>query len=320
MNAITTTERGALSLTEEELLDVMEASLFPGAARTSIKMVLGYCIARDLDPMLKPAHIVPMSCKKAGTDKYEWRDVVMPAIGLYRIQAARTGQHAGTDEPVYGPMMDLKVGDFVIQHPEWCRVTVYRLIGGQRCAFTATEYWTENYATAGRDSMLPNAMWKKRVRAQLSKCAEAQALRKGFPEVGNQPTSDEMEGKGFDFELEPNGTVTPSSLTPQRKSDQATAAPASATTSGGLAQTAEEGATPPTTPSATPAPRPSAPPPAPSTINPGQVKYLQQKIAALDLNQEAVGALLSKLQIKAIDTTMTAEQFDALKSDLLAAS
>lgn len=311
MNAITTTERGALALTEDELLDVMEASLFPGAARASIKMVLGYCTARDLDPMLKPAHIVPMSCKKAGTDKYEWRDVVMPAIGLYRIQAARTGQHAGTDEPVYGPMMDLKAGDFVMQHPEWCRVTVYRLIGGQRCAFTATEYWTENYATAGRDSVLPNAMWKKRVRAQLSKCAEAQALRKGFPEVGNQPTSDEMEGKAFDFELEPSGTVTPSNLTPQRKSEQAT--PPSAVV-------VEEGASTATQAPPPPAPKPPAPPASATTINPGQVKYLQQKIAALEMSADQVAALLARLQIAVMDTTMTAEQFDAMKSELLAAS
>ena len=30
-------------------------------------------------------------------------------------------------------------------------------------------------------------------------CAEAQALRKGFPEVGSQPTADEMEGKEIDM-------------------------------------------------------------------------------------------------------------------------
>jgi phage recombination protein Bet len=314
MNAVTTTERSALALTESELLDVMEASLFPGAKRESIKLVLGYCTARSLDPMLKPAHIVPMRCKKAGSrDQYEWRDTVMPAIGLYRIQAARTGEHAGTDEPVFGPMLDLKVGDFVMQYPEWCRVTVYRLIGGQRCAFTATEYWTENYATAGSDSKMPNAMWKKRVRAQLSKCAEAQALRKGFPEVGNQPTADEMEGKSYDFDLGPSGTVTPTNLTPQRKSEQGATTPPIATM--------EEGATSAPAQATTPPPKPAAQTPAAaSTINPGQVKYLQQKIAALEMGEEQVSALLGRLQIKAMDTTMTAEQFDALKSELLAAS
>ena len=51
------------------------------------------------------------------------------------------------------------------------------------------------YATQKRDSLAPNAMWLKRPYGQLAKCAEAQALRKAFPEFGSQPTSDEMEGK-----------------------------------------------------------------------------------------------------------------------------
>ena len=39
-------------------------------------------------------------------------------------------------------------------------------------------------------------MWTKRKRGQLSKCAEAGALRKAFPEeVGNEYTVEEMEGK-----------------------------------------------------------------------------------------------------------------------------
>lgn len=197
----------ALQMNEAELMEVLQSSLYPGAAPASIKMVLGYCKASGLDPMQKPVHIVPMWDGKAR----QMRDVVMPGIGLYRTQAARTGEHVGTDEPVFGPMVEMELSGVKIVAPEWCKVTVYRSVMGQKCAYTAIEYWVENYATAGKDSTAPNAMWKKRSRGQIAKCAEAQALRKGFPEVGNQPTAEEMEGKTFnDFELDPaTGEITP---------------------------------------------------------------------------------------------------------------
>lgn len=211
MNAATRTELSvlgdlprSLTIPENELIDTLRASLYAGASDNSIRLVVGYCKAQALDPMQKPVHIVPMSVKKPGTKDYEWRDVIMPGIGLYRTQAARTGEHAGTDEPIFGPMVEFKVDEFVMHVPEWCKVTVYRMKNGERCAYTATEYWSENYATAGRDTSAPNAMWKKRPRGQLAKCAEAQALRKGFPEIGSQPTAEEMEGKFIDAEELPH--------------------------------------------------------------------------------------------------------------------
>jgi phage recombination protein Bet len=139
-----------------------------------------------------------MDVKNANTGDYEKRDVVMPGIGLYRTQAARTGQYAGMSSPAFGPDKTLQVNDFSLVYPEWCEVTVKRLVSGVVCEFPAREYWTENYATKGRDSKVPNAMWQRRPRGQIAKCAEAQALRKAFPEVGAAPTAEEMEGKSLD--------------------------------------------------------------------------------------------------------------------------
>ena len=185
----------AMQMDEQELMQVLQSSLYPGAEPASIKMVLGYCKAAGLDPMRKPVHIVPMWDSKAR----KTRDVTMPGIGLYRTDAARTGEHVGTDEPVFGPMVEYDLSGSKVTVPEWCKVTVYRLKNGLKCAYTATEYWIENYATASKDTTAPNTMWRKRGRGQLAKCTEAQALRKGFPEVGNQPTADEMEGKVMDM-------------------------------------------------------------------------------------------------------------------------
>lgn len=182
------------AVSEETLVQVLSGSLYPGAAHNSVVMVLAYCKAAQLDPMLKPVHIVPIYQKGRGMI-----DTVMPGIGLYRIQAARTGQYAGISEPEYGPSITAMLGGVEVTYPEWCRVTVKRqMSNGLVGEYTANERWLENYATSSKDTAAPNAMWKRRAFAQLAKCAEAQALRKAFPEVGSAPTADEMEGKVFD--------------------------------------------------------------------------------------------------------------------------
>ena len=202
MNAITKQEMQLPALLNEtELLQVLENSLYPGAAHESIKLVIGYCKAAGLDPMQKPVHIVPIFDIKARM----LRDVIMPGIGLYRTQAARGGQYAGVTEPEFGPDVHDSLGGQNITYPSWCRVTVKRLLpNGQIAEFTATERWLENYAQKGgqEKSIAPNSMWTRRPYAQLAKCAEAQALRKAFPEFGAQPTADEMEGRTINEDAE----------------------------------------------------------------------------------------------------------------------
>lgn len=181
----------------EAIRTALKSSLYPGASDSSVDLVLSYCKAAGLDPMQKPVHIVPMWDSKARS----MRDVVMPGIGLYRTNAARTGEFAGMSEPEFGPLVTERLGDREVTFPEWCKVTAYRqLPSGHIAEFTATEYWVENYAIkGGRDQdQSPNAMWSKRVRGQIAKCAQAQALRMAFPEaVGSAPTAEEMEGKSF---------------------------------------------------------------------------------------------------------------------------
>lgn len=185
----------SLQMSEDDLISVLTTSLYPGASINSIKMVLSYCKAAGLDPMQKPVHIVPMF------DKFskQMRDVVMPGIGLYRTQAARSEAYAGVTEPVFGEDVTEELSGVSITYPRWCSISIKRILpSGQIVEFSAKEFWKENYATAGKDSVAPNEMWRKRPYGQISKCAEAQALRKAFPEIGSAPTADEMEGKSLE--------------------------------------------------------------------------------------------------------------------------
>ncbi len=188
---------------DQHIWSALKNSLYTGARDESIKMVLDYCKAAKLDPMQKPVHIVPMSVKNAQTGRYEYKDVVMAGVGLYRIQAARSNQYAGVSEPEFGEDVTCNLGGVEITYPKWCKVTVKKLVNNTIVEFTAKEYWLENYATK-KDELAPNTMWRKRPYGQLAKCAEAQALRKAFPEIISQhPTAEEMEGKDInDLEIE----------------------------------------------------------------------------------------------------------------------
>lgn len=292
--ALTESASRALTLVDDELIPVLQASLYPGAKPESIKLVLGYCRAAGLDPMQKPVHIVPMNVKKpgGGRDEYEWRDVVMPGIGLYRVQAARTGELAGIDEPEFGPMRQA----FGIEYPEFCKVTVYRMIGGQRVPFTACEFWVENYATQRKDSDAPNAMWKRRPRGQLAKCAEAQALRKAFPELGSQPTADEtIVDAGDVIDAVPVVKVAPTVARKQKPT-----APAADVTD-------------------VPATDTKAKPDQPAQVKmagQGEITFLTKKAESLGADLPALLAELGGLVAEV--GKMTKDDFDRVRSELIA--
>lgn len=197
---------------------VLVEAVFPAAKSIdSIVMVLSYCKARNLDPFKRPVHIVPMWDAQRGA----MVETVWPGISELRTTAARTKGYAGCDEAEFGPektqtfkgRMKKQGGwediEATVTYPEWCRLTVYRIIDGARCKFVGPKArWEETFATIGK-SGVPNQMWQDRPEGQLEKCAEAAALRRAFPEeLGNDLTVEEMAGRQI-HELEVIADVTP---------------------------------------------------------------------------------------------------------------
>ena len=183
---------------------VLTDSIFPSAKTAEgILLAVHYCAARNLDVMKRPVHVVPMWSKALGQEV----ETVWPGIAEVQTTAARTGLWAGIDPPRFGPLcertftgrvkrdgswQDLEI---TVAFPEWCEVTVYRLVNGQRCPFSEPVFWLEAYARlGGAYSELPTDMWVKRPRGQLMKCAKAASLRAAFPEEASY-TAEEMEGK-----------------------------------------------------------------------------------------------------------------------------
>jgi phage recombination protein Bet len=196
---------------------VLTEAIFPNArSAESVVLALEYCRARNLDVMKRPVNIVPMW---DGTQR-KYVETIWPSINEIQITAARTHEWAGLDMPLWGPD---KTQTFTeddgttheVTFPEWCAVTVYRHVCGQRCAFVEPAYWLEACA---RSKGAPNAMWRKRPRGQLSKVAKAMSLRAAFPEESAGPSSDEMEGQPTDDAIDTttiehaSGAPAPSNL------------------------------------------------------------------------------------------------------------
>jgi phage recombination protein Bet len=150
-------EPKALVVTADDV-ELVKRTVAQGATDAELKLYLFDCKRQGVHPLDKLLHFT----KRGG--KY----TPVTSIDLMRIRAADTNAYAGNEDARF-------VGNNV-SHPDEATVTVWRLVEGTRCPFTATARWSEYYPgdQAG-------AMWKKMPHTMLAKCAEALALRKGFP-------------------------------------------------------------------------------------------------------------------------------------------
>jgi phage recombination protein Bet len=173
-------------------------AIFPAAKTTdAVCLALSYCKARGLDPFKKMVHIVPIWDSALGREV----ETVWPGIAEHRTTAFRTGQYAGADSAEFGPTIEERFEgsrrnvsySCTVKYPEWCQITVYRFVRGQRVPIPGPRvYWTETFSgVAGL--RVPNNRWEQAPYQMLEKCAEAAALRKAFPEeIGDQYTNDDV--------------------------------------------------------------------------------------------------------------------------------
>ncbi len=163
----------ALATISTEHIDIVKRTVARGATDDQLKMYLHDCNRRGVHPLDRLIHFTTVG------DKY----TPIVSIDFLRSQAASSGAYAGNDNPVFeeGSAEDR-------YEPLSATVTVYRMVEGTRCAFTATARWVEYCPPDSK-----NFMWKKMPHTMLGKCAEALALRKGFPqEVSGLYTKDEL--------------------------------------------------------------------------------------------------------------------------------
>jgi phage recombination protein Bet len=147
------------------------------------KVFLYKCSKLNLDPLL--GHIVPTAHGLGDKRRVSY----ITTVDALRLQAERSGKYAGSDDPVYEGQVTYQRANQKVARPIAATVSVWKIVEGQRVGFTATARWDEYFPA--RESK--QFMWLKMPYLMLSKCAEALALRKGFPnETQGLYTMEEM--------------------------------------------------------------------------------------------------------------------------------
>lgn len=149
-------EREARLVTTDQL-QLIKTTVALGATNEELQLFLYDCQRQGVHPLDRLLHFT----KRSG--KY----VSVTSIDLMRSRAADSGAYGGNDDAEFS-------GDTFSE--DFCaKVTVYRIVAGTRCAFSATARWSEYKPVTG------DSMWMRMPHTMLGKCAEALALRKAFP-------------------------------------------------------------------------------------------------------------------------------------------
>jgi phage recombination protein Bet len=142
-----------------EQMKIITDIISPGLTNQEMILFLATAQRMGLDPLQKQIYSI----------KYGGKMSLVVSIDGYRARAAETGEHVGTDDAVF------EYEGAGRKTPIKATVTVWKMVNGQKCAFSASARWDEYCPSEKMDRM-----WRKMPHTMLAKCSEALALRKAF--------------------------------------------------------------------------------------------------------------------------------------------
>jgi|WetSurMetagenome_2_1015567.scaffolds.fasta_scaffold35825_7 phage recombination protein Bet len=171
---------------ETEIQELTRAGIIPAdCPPAQVAIFARVCAERNLSPFSKQIHLVGRWNSKLNKNTYTHQ----VGIDGFRAIASRTGVFAGSDDCLYDEGLNLyQMIDKGRKQPKTATMTVYKIVHGTRCPFTASISWDDYYPGEKQ-----GFMWREKPFIMASKTAESVALRKAFPEdLSGLYTDEEM--------------------------------------------------------------------------------------------------------------------------------
>ncbi len=183
-------------------LDLIKKTVAKDATPEELELYLHDCKRRGVHPLDKLLYFMKVK------NKY----TPVTSIDFLRSRAEASGAYAGSDDAVI--VYAEETGAIYS-----ATTTVWKIVQGIRCPFTATARWSEYCPTNNP------YMWTKMGHTMISKCSEALALRKGFStQLAGLYTREEMDQAGVGTVVDAPKQETP----PARLSERDKATPVTA--------------------------------------------------------------------------------------------
>ena len=157
-------------------LKLIQEQLFSGKGKQpTIEEMIFYaqtCQATGLNPARKEIYAIYRGGKLT----------IQTGIDGMRAVAERSGKYGGSELPKfdYDAGLTVKVGGKEKKVPNTATVTVIKVVDGLPIKTSRSAQWEDYYPG---DGVIGN-MYRKFPEVMLAKCAEAQALRAAFPNLG----------------------------------------------------------------------------------------------------------------------------------------
>ena len=179
---------------DREQLELIKTQIAPGASDGELELFVQQCRRTGLDPFSRQIYAV-MREQSVKDERGGWSKVkkmtIQTSIDGFRLIAERTGKYAGQVGPFWcGP--DLKWVDVWLSDtpPSAARVGVLRSDFAE--PLYAVARW-DSFAQKNREGKAVS-QWATMPDVMVAKCAEAQALRRAFPnDLSGLYTRDEMQ-------------------------------------------------------------------------------------------------------------------------------